>query len=192
MPDKQFRPLPVIPNKKAELFWSKVDRNAPNGCWLWLAGKYRGYGSFNVTRGQRFAAHRIAYFLIKGIDPSQQLICHDCPNGDNPSCVNPDHMFLGNRRANAQDASQKGMLAFGDRNSTHIHPENVRRGERHHWFGAGMKGEKHSQAKLTEADVREIRKRVAAGETQTSLAKEFSIHASSLNLIVKRINWSHI
>ncbi len=191
MPEAKFKPIPTdIPQSVIDRFWSKVEK-IPNGCWIWTAGKYRGYGSFSVTRRNNFPAHRLAYFLVTGIDP-QGIICHDCPGGDNPSCVNPDHVFVGNKKSNAQDASKKGMLAFGDRNSSRLRPERVRRGESHHWWGSGVRGVHHSQAKLTEDQVVRIRERVKAGERQKDLAAEFSVSRATICLIVSGKNWGHV
>ncbi|MGH0033016.1 MAG: HNH endonuclease [Myxococcota bacterium] len=56
-----------------------------------------------------FQAHRIAWGLANGADPGDAHVLHRC---DNPPCVNPAHLFLGDAAANAQDRHQKGRSAI--------------------------------------------------------------------------------
>lgn len=58
--------------------------------------------------------------------------------------------------------------------------------------GTSTRGEKHGRTKLTNADVLTIRARADNGETQTSIAKDFSISQSTVSLIVRREKWTHI
>lgn len=89
----------------SERFWSKVDKKHISGCWLWMANKNtQGYGSFDIDgKGKR--AHRVAYELHYGSIPKGKLVCHHC---DNPSCVRPDHLFLGTQQDNVNDMVRKG------------------------------------------------------------------------------------
>lgn len=93
-----------------ERFWEKVDKNGPNGCWNWLAALSKGYGVFRVN-GKNVIATRYAWFLIKGESlPTELNLCHDCPGGDNPRCVNPDHLFVGTDKDNVHDMMRKGKM----------------------------------------------------------------------------------
>lgn len=84
---KNGTPLPLLPSVE-ERFWSKVDKDGPNGCWQWMAGKNpRGYGSFR--NGRMVAAHRYAYELLVGPIPEGLHLDHLCRN---TSCVNPAHL----------------------------------------------------------------------------------------------------
>jgi len=73
-------------------FWSKVDKNGPNGCWLWLGSTREGYGQFCVEDNTPIGAHRVAMFLARGfpILPGRSMqFDHLCRN---KRCVNPDHL----------------------------------------------------------------------------------------------------
>jgi hypothetical protein len=87
---------------------AKVDMKGPNDCWEWLGFKHkRGYGYFKIDK-KHGLAHRFAYAYYKNNGqpiPSNLYVCHHC---DNPSCVNPNHLFLGSQKDNVQDMIRKG------------------------------------------------------------------------------------
>jgi hypothetical protein len=90
------------------LFWNKVNQNGPiildTPCWNWTAFMYNtGYGQFwNGTR--IVLAHRYSWELRHGNLPKNLFVCHKC---DNPSCVNPEHLFLGTHQDNMHDMISK-------------------------------------------------------------------------------------
>ena len=149
----------------AARFWSKVDRSGgPESCWPYLRFCDKdGYGDF-WFRGQNHKAHRVAYLLTYGEWPEPNG-CHSC---DNPKCCNPAHIFPGTVAVNMADRDAKGR----------------------HWV---QHGERHPRARLTEDDVREIRRSHAAGEASyTMLALRFGVHVQTIAGVVQRKNWKHV
>lgn len=93
-----------------ERFWNKVDKSGD--CWLWTASKtHQGYGYFRFD-GKMCKAHRMAWLLVNGEIPNEMLVCHSC---DNPSCVNPEHLWLGTNQENMDDMNKKGRHALTKR-----------------------------------------------------------------------------
>lgn len=91
-----------------ERFMNKIEPIPWTGCWIWTAGINKaGYGIFAVNRKSQLA-HRISYILYKGKIPLGKFVCHSC---DNPTCVNPDHLWLGTAKDNAVDRMVKGRNA---------------------------------------------------------------------------------
>lgn len=86
-------------NRIAELFWSKVAVVHRSRCWNWKGAiNSDGYGNFQINRVTH-KAHRVAFLLRNGKWPS--YACHKC---DNPTCVNPDHIYDGTHAKNMQEA----------------------------------------------------------------------------------------
>lgn len=86
-------------------FWKKVVKCEPNECWYWKANTYAdGYGQISV-KGKPRQAHRVAYELCVGPIPEGLCVLHYC---DNPSCVNPQHLYVGTHSDNMQDRAKRG------------------------------------------------------------------------------------
>lgn len=94
-----------------DMFWQHVNKNGPNGCWIWNRYRQRqGYG-WVCVKGRYWLAHRLAWEFVKGQVPAGLFVLHKC---DNPPCVNPDHMFLGTHQDNCDDKIAKGRMAVGE------------------------------------------------------------------------------
>lgn len=82
-----------------EGFWQKVHKTET--CWIWTGAiGPLGYGTY---RG--YAAHRVSYVLEYKHLEKKLFVCHSC---DNPSCVRPDHLFVGTASDNGKDCYNKG------------------------------------------------------------------------------------
>jgi hypothetical protein len=108
-------------------------------------------------------AHRKIWAIVNGPIPKGMLLMHSC---DNRRCVQPEHLSLGTDLLNMRDAKAKGRLTRA--------PYQV------------------TNAKLTPDQVRDVRARAAAGETQRSLAQAFGMYQSSISAIVTRKWWREV
>lgn len=167
--DYSFRPA-------MDRFMEKVSIN-PAGCWSWTGQvEPNGYGKF-YYRGRLRWAHRVAYELLVGPIPDGMEVCHHC---DNPPCVNPAHLFAGTHVENARDAQAKGRLRWAPGHALRLDPSRQ------------MHGEGHYAARLTEDMVRDIRRRVREGETQTDVARSVGVHLMTVNDVVRGRTWRHV
>lgn len=128
-----------------------------SGCWEWTGCRHpTGYGMVTIKRkGHR--THILSYKEFKGPVPSGLLVCHTC---DNPPCFNPDHLWLGTHKDNAQDAKVKGRLV-------------------------SPRGEDQGVALLTNVQAREARTLKAAGWKQRDIATLFGVGEKVISDVVR-------
>lgn len=132
-------------------------------CWEWTGT--RQYSGYGVLRihGKSIRAHRFAWELENGPIPPGMVVMHIC---DNPRCVRHSHLKLGTQIENVGDRGSKNRQSRGATNS---------------------------RAKLTEADVTEIRRRFAHEHiTKESLAADYGVDGSTIGAIVLRKTWRHV
>lgn len=170
MAEQDVTPLPDADPRVLARFLTKIDRNFGE-CWIWIASRDRkGYGKF----GSNDSAHRMAWKLFRGPIPHGLCVLHRC---DTPPCANPWHLFTGTRADNTADMLAKGREASGERSGARTHPERTPRGN------------SHGMAKLSEAQVLEIRD---GSQSQSITAKRFGIAQSMVSLIRNRKKWAHL
>ncbi len=161
---------PHVTERLKARYWRKVQRAGPNDCWEWLAGRNAlGYGAFGVDGRTRMATH-VALTLDGRPRPGALIALHSC---DNPGCVNPQHLRWGTDAENQQDMIDRGRARrlFGEDHWMHKRPERIRRRAN------------HPRAKLTEADVREIRAAPRHRGTGIELAARFGVRPAAISKI---------
>lgn len=144
----------------AELFWPKVKKSAPGGCWEWAGTTDdKGYGRLSGKRNGKWAmlaAHRVSYALECGPIPRGMFVCHHC---DNRICVNPAHLFLGTAADNNRDMTEKGRR---------------------------IAGETHPTSKLDWTKVKEIR---ASDLPHPILARKYGVSQPTISQVKANIVW---
>lgn len=151
---------------RAEIrFHDKYIPEPNSGCWIWISSIHppTGYGMIRWGENKNARAHRISWEINKGPIPVGLYVCHRC---DNRICVNPDHLFVGTAKDNADDCISKG------RNS---------------------RGRMIYTAVLFPEQVLEIRRRYSAKlNSQRELAREYGVTRGNIKMILRRITWKHI
>lgn len=145
-----------------------VEFDTNGGCWLWTGPTGSGRPRLMPERGQRDRlAYRLTYELLVRPIPQGVVLCHRC---DQPLCVNPAHLFPGSQSDNVRDMWQKGR---GDQTGLQRHG----------------KGSEHKFAKLTEDDVRLIRR---DPRSHRDVARDYGVSKTSISYIRLRKTWGHV
>lgn len=150
-----------------ETIKQRMTVNTVSGCWEWNGSKRRGYG--RTTAGSRtdgtrrtVSAHRLSYELHNGAIPDGYEVCHKC---DNPSCINPDHLFVGTRQDNIDDRERKG------RNVVFV-------------------GEEQPRTKLTKKAVKDARwERAYKGTSFQALANKYGVSKKTMQNAINGVTW---
>ena len=148
-------------NTVLDRFWSKVLVLESDSCWEWKAVKTKeGYGKFFLHHSVSVLSHRFSYEVYNSPIPDGMFVCHKC---DNPSCVNPNHLFLGTRNDNSQDMVNKGR---------------------------SLKGERNPKSKLTVDDVKQIRIMLKENKIpQQQIAQMFGVKQPAISFIKTEKYW---
>ena len=157
----------------AERFWTKVQKDSgiygadgsySTQCWQWLGAKMvSGYGHMRINGVNKFA-HRVLYTLLGQTLNANKCVLHKC---DNRACVNPEHLFIGTRQDNANDAYTKGR-------------------------NKGAIGDANFNTKLTSDQVRDIRAAIVNGATHKQMADRFGVSRTSISAIIRGKTWRHV
>ncbi len=155
-------------------FWGGVNKDGPfpegrsdiGRCWLWTRSTSGPKGGCLYgqffVNGKHIKAHRYSWVICFGEIPKGLFVLHRC---DVPLCVNPEHLFLGTQRDNVDDMMEKKRHTFGEVNG---------------------------RAKITESDVRLIRKLVGDGHPPSRVADSFGISGCTVSHIMCGRTWSHV
>jgi hypothetical protein len=136
------------------------------GCWEYIGGKDKdGYGMFwNHIEYKRVRAHHQSYLIYKGAIPKGKWVLHTC---DNPSCINPAHLFLGTPLENVQDMQMKGRKAptYGEFSGNH---------------------------RFTEKDILNMFDMKSKGFSQTDIADKYKTHQATISKILHGKRWGYL
>lgn len=145
-----------FPTRVLELIEENTSVVESTGCLEWTGTRNNGGYGFKEIFGHGWLMHRAHWTAVKGDIPAGKLCLHHC---DNPSCVNPAHLYIGTHADNTRDAILRGR---------HL-------GRVPEW---GVK--KSRVRKLTDEQVRGIRGAVG---TQSQIAREFGCSRSYVSEI---------
>ncbi len=148
-------------------FLAGVGSPTEDGCHPWMRKRDAyGYGMICILPVTKEAkAHRVAWVLANGPIPlDRPVIRHTC---DHPWCVNPEHLLCGTMQDNCQDMGERGRRSAG-------------------------RGIRHRKAKLTGAQIAEIRQLRAAGTSCADLGRRFSVGRDQISRICTGKVWRHI
>lgn len=134
-----------------ERLFSRFLEDEKTGCWNWTRGKTGAGYGAIAVNNGLKLAHRVSYELHFGSLSDDAVVCHSC---DNPGCINPKHLFLGTQATNIADKVSKNRQACGER---------------------------HGRAKLTLADVEEIR--AALGVPLAELAAKYGVSYKYISIL---------
>ena len=180
-PKQTFHHLPDhFTDEEYTRFWWLVFKTPT--CWLWEGTlTSAGYGVVTIA-GKPMYTHRASWIMHNGPVPDGLWVLHDCVAGDQPACLNPDHLWLGTEEDNTQDALSKGRLPCSET-------------FKHLWATKwkDRRGEKAYQSKLTDAQVIEIRRlHREEGVGHKRLHKMFPVSYGVIQRILNRTTWKHL
>lgn len=156
-----------------------AEESDPDKCWNWprkldKAGRGRVW-----IGGKLLIAHRAVWMhVFKRKIPKGMLLCHHC---DNPTCVNPAHLYVGTSADNARDMRDRGRAHY-QRNPEAVWRLGRALGKSNTWF----RGEQNPRAKLTRAQALVIR---ASPKSQRVLGREYGVSYRTIHAIKHREIW---
>jgi HNH endonuclease len=147
-----------------DCFMQETLVSATDDCIVWPYGKFKsGYGSYGRSGLSSKGAHAYVCLMTHGEKPApDHQVRHLC--GER-ACVNPRHLRWGTPTENSADRWTHGTIPFG---------------ESHHW------------AKRSVPEVMEIKRRLGAGESQRSIARDLDVDPSYISAISRGKIWKHL
>ena len=131
-------------------------------CFEWQGGT-NAKGYGRYWIGERgYSVHRLVWEVINGPIPEGMCVLHHC---DHPGCVNPRHLWLGTAGENNTNRAAKNR---------------------------GLNGGKNHRARLTEDEVRSLRRDHAAGATGGELSRKYGVHRAHALRIGRGLEWRHV
>ena len=154
------------PRDPMQRFLEKVKKEPSDGCWIWQGPVHKsGYCNFRMPKSlcggkqKSVLAHRFSYEQHIGPIPPKIFVCHRC---DNPTCVNPKHLFLGTHEENMRDMALKNRKKHGSN---------------------------HPFAKLNEEKVRAIR---SDPRPSRAVASEYGVSSRTICHVRSRELWARV
>ena len=134
------------------------------GCWLWTGAVFN-HGRPQLRMGEKLVlASRASVLAFKGVDPGDGMVCHKC---DTPSCVNPDHLYVGSHSQNMLDRNLRGRQAR-------------------------VRGEANGRSHLSETQVMQIKAIHATGMPTEAIGMQFGVSGRQIRYIVNGVAWPHM
>lgn len=145
------------------------------GCRVWMRNRKKtqyglAYGKTQASPrktqspGKYWSTHRLMWRVVKGPIPEGKFVLHKC---NNPPCINIEHLYIGDHNQNMQDKVKANRQSFS-------------------------RGELHPLAKITEEDVRVIRKLYAMGIVPRVIAEKYNLTKDGVYQAATRRTWSHV
>ena len=140
-------------------WWNKKRIDKKTGCWLWDGAKSSNGYGIVTVNGEAKGIHRLSFEKYKNAIPKGLCVLHSC---DIVNCFNPNHLRTGTHKDNMKDKTQRNRQA---------------------------KGEKSGHSKLTESQVRYVKKGLSS---VSYLAKMFNVNKTTIYKILNGKTWGHI
>ena len=101
----------ILKQTLKERVFSKININNKTGCWEWQGWtNQRGCARIRSGNKNHTVSRLVANWVLDFDLNSNLYVCHHC---DNPSCINPDHLFIGTQFDNMQDMCLKERQGSG-------------------------------------------------------------------------------
>lgn len=172
-PGGKIRISELTNEEKLERYKKSFEKHVvrKEGCWDWKGPLSKG--GYPVMPCRRIVGpdrgHRASWIINKGEIPPGMCVCHKC---DNPSCTNPDHLWLGTLKQNNDDKIAKCR-------QNNVPPPHKR-------------GSENGSAKLNEEQVKEIRVLLEKGLTSRDIGEQYGVSKTTILRIKNCTHWKHV